>query len=79
MFARIEKIHAKIRDATVALTAYEVLGVNDTEKAALRDLGRAGARYADAGSGPVSPATAIFATLPVTTSGHPGNLGLIDR
>ncbi|MCH7888813.1 MAG: PAS domain S-box protein [Proteobacteria bacterium] len=45
---RIVKIHAKFRDATVALTAYEALGVNDTEKAALRDLGRAVARYADA-------------------------------
>ena len=29
-----------------------------------------------AGSGPVSPSTAIFSTLPVTASGHPGNLGL---
>ncbi len=29
-----------------------------------------------AGSGPDSPSTAIFATLPVTASGHPGNLGL---
>ncbi len=28
-----------------------------------------------AGSGPDSPATAIFATLPATASGHPGNLG----
>ncbi len=28
-----------------------------------------------AGSGPNSPSTAIFATLPVTASGHPGNLG----
>ena len=28
-----------------------------------------------AGSGPDSPSTAIFATLPVTASGHPGNLG----
>ena len=31
----------------------------------------------NAGSGPDSPATAIFATLPVTASGHPGNLGLV--
>ena len=29
-----------------------------------------------AGSGPESPFTAIFATLPVTASGHPGYLGL---
>ncbi len=29
-----------------------------------------------AGSGPGSPSTAIFATLPVTANGHPGNLGL---
>ena len=29
-----------------------------------------------AGSGPDSPSTAIFATLPVTASSHPGNLGL---
>ncbi len=29
-----------------------------------------------AGSGPDSPSTAILATLPATTSGHPGNLGL---
>ena len=29
-----------------------------------------------AGSGPDSPSTVIFATLPVTASGHPGNLGL---
>ncbi len=29
-----------------------------------------------AGTGPDSPATAIFATLPATASGHPGNLGL---
>ena len=29
-----------------------------------------------AGSGPGSSSTAIFATLPVTASGHPGNLGL---
>ena len=29
-----------------------------------------------AGSGSDSPSTAIFATLPVTASGHPGNLGL---
>ncbi len=28
-----------------------------------------------AGSGSDSPSTAIFATLPVTASGHPGNLG----
>ena len=28
-----------------------------------------------AGSGPDSPSTAIFATLPVTASGHPRNLG----
>ena len=28
-----------------------------------------------AGSGPESPSTAIFATLPATASGHPGNLG----
>ncbi len=28
-----------------------------------------------AGSGPASPSTAIFATLPATTSGHPGNVG----
>ena len=27
-----------------------------------------------AGSGPDSPSTAIFATLPVTAIGHPGNL-----
>jgi hypothetical protein len=27
------------------------------------------------GSGPESPSTAIFATLPVTASGHTGNLG----
>ena len=31
-----------------------------------------------AGSGPESPSTSIFATLPVTPSGHPGNLGLVD-
>ena len=28
-----------------------------------------------AGSGPDSPSTAIFTTLPVTVSSHPGNLG----
>ncbi len=28
------------------------------------------------GSGPDSPSTALFATLPATASGHPGNLGL---
>ena len=32
-----------------------------------------------AGSGPDSPSTAIFATLPVTASGHPGNLGTSVR
>jgi hypothetical protein len=31
-----------------------------------------------AGSGPDSPSTAIFATLPVTAIGHPGNLGLFE-
>ena len=30
-----------------------------------------------AGSGPGSPSTALFVTLPVTASGHPGNLGLL--
>ena len=29
------------------------------------------------GSGPESPLTAIFATLPATVSGHPGNLRFI--
>jgi hypothetical protein len=28
-----------------------------------------------AGSGPGTPSTALFATLPLTASGHPGNLG----
>ena len=32
-----------------------------------------------AGSGPDSPSTAIFATLPAIKSGHPGNLGLLPR
>ncbi len=32
-----------------------------------------------AGSGPDSPSAVIFATLPVTASGHPGNLGLTAR
>ncbi len=32
-----------------------------------------------AGPGPVSPSTAILATLPVPASGHPGNLGLCPR
>ncbi len=32
-----------------------------------------------AGSGPDAPSTAVFATLPVTASGHPGNLAIDGR
>ena len=31
-----------------------------------------------AGSGPISPSIAMFATLPLTASGHPGNVGQIQ-
>ena len=44
---RIVGIQAKIRDATVALTAYQAVGGSDREKAALKAIGDVIARYAD--------------------------------
>ena len=44
---RIVKIQAKVRAATVALVAYGALGVNEREKAALKDIAGVVAKYAD--------------------------------
>ena len=55
-----------------ARSANRSLGRHLIAKLARRNRGTA---MQTAGSGSESPSTAIFATLPVATSGHPGNLG----
>ncbi len=45
---RIVKIQTKVRAATVALTAYRSVGVNDAEKKAIEAIGTVIAKYADA-------------------------------
>lgn len=45
---RIVKVQSKVRSATVALTAYRSVGVNDNEAQALKTIGETIIQYADA-------------------------------